>query len=180
MSTRRLLALPLLAGLALALSGCISPSVPMKPAESAGAPECAEVTVRLPDQVGDALDLRYTDAQATGAWGDPAAVLLRCGVPTPPPTTDRCITIGGIDWVENADEAPERYTYTSYGRTPAVEVVIDATQVSGTAVLSDIAEAVGYLPQTGACIGADDLEDFGGTIGPDDIATTDAPVETTP
>ena len=184
MSSRRALILPVLAGAALVLSGCAAPSVPMQPAESAGAPECAEVTVRLPEKVGDRLELRYTNAQATGAWGNPASVLLRCGVSTPPPTTDRCITIGGIDWVEDASRAPERYTYTSYGRTPAVEVVIDATQVSGTAVLSDVAEAVGYLPRTGGCIGAADLEDFGGTLGPEDIESTgpatDAPVEPAP
>ena len=40
---------------------------------------------RLPETV-DGLERRETNAQATGAWGNPASVLLRCGVPTPGPT----------------------------------------------------------------------------------------------
>ncbi|MDJ1371513.1 DUF3515 domain-containing protein [Gulosibacter molinativorax] len=141
---------------ALALTGCSGPSVPMQPAEDAGAPECAEVTVRLPDTVDD-LELRYTNAQATGAWGNPASVLLRCGVATPPPTTDQCLSLDGIDWVEDDSEAPT-YRYTTYGRTPAVEVVIDSsTGVSGLNTLMDLNEAVSYLPQSGACVGAEDV-----------------------
>ncbi len=128
----------------------------MQPAESAAAPECADVTVRLPDTV-DGLEKRETNAQATGAWGNPASVLLRCGVPSPGPTSDRCISLNGIDWIEDASEAPT-YRYTSYGRTPAVEVAIDSsTGVSGTNALIDLQDAVGMLPQTGACVGPDDL-----------------------
>lgn len=128
----------------------------MQPAESAAAPECADVTVRLPDTV-DGLEKRETNAQATGAWGNPASVLLRCGVPSPGPTSDRCISLNGIDWIEDASEAPT-YRYTSYGRTPAVEVAIDSsTGVSGTNALIDLQDAVGMLPQTGECVGPDDL-----------------------
>ncbi|RRJ86185.1 DUF3515 domain-containing protein [Gulosibacter macacae] len=154
---RSLLTFPLVALLGIALSGCSGPSVPMQPAADAGNPICAEVSVRLPDVV-DGLERRDTNAQATGAWGNPAAVLLRCGVPTPPPTTDRCISINGVDWVENSTEAP-RYVYTTYGRTPAAEVVIDATKVSGTSALIALEEAIGYLPVTGGCVGPQDLEE---------------------
>jgi hypothetical protein len=144
--------------LAVLLSGCSGPSVAMQPAESAAAPECADVTVRLPDTV-DGLEKRETNAQATGAWGNPASVLLRCGVPSPGPTSDRCISLNGIDWIEDASEAPT-YRYTSYGRTPAVEVAIDSsTGVSGTNALIDLQDAVGMLPQTGECVGPDDLLD---------------------
>ncbi len=130
----------------------------MQPAENAGAVECAEVTVRLPEQV-DGLDLRNTNAQATGAWGNPATVLFRCGVATPPPTSDRCISVNGIDWVEDDSAAPA-YRYTTYGRTPAAEVIIDAESgVSGLVVVTAMGEAVSYLPQTGACVGAEDLLD---------------------
>ena len=69
----------------IALTGC-APTVTLEPAADAANPECAEVIVRLPDTV-DNNDYRHTDAQGTGAWGDPAAVLLRCGVPVPGPTT---------------------------------------------------------------------------------------------
>ncbi|UQN15342.1 DUF3515 domain-containing protein [Gulosibacter sp. ACHW.36C] len=154
-SLRPLAALTI-AGIAVLLSGCSGPSVAMQPAESAAAPECADVTVRLPDTV-DGLEKRETNAQATGAWGNPASVLLRCGVPSPGPTSDRCISLNGIDWIEDASEAPT-YRYTSYGRTPAVEVAIDSsTGVSGTNALIDLQDAVGMLPQTGECVGPDDL-----------------------
>lgn len=157
MSRRILSALaPVLILAVTALAGCSGASVPMQPAEDAGAPECAEVSVRLPETVDD-LPQRHTNAQATGAWGDPAAVLLRCGVPTPAPTSDQCISLDGIDWVEDESEAPT-YRYTTYGRTPAVEVVIDSTTgVSGLNTLMDLNEAVSYLPQTGACVGAEDV-----------------------
>ena len=129
--------------------------MPMQPAEDAGDPKCAEVTVRLPETVGDGLQRRDTNAQATGAWGNPASVLLRCGVPTPPPTTDRCISINGIDWVEDSSQAP-RFVYTTYGRTPAAEVIIDTTAASGAALV-DLSEIMSYLPKTGGCVGAIDF-----------------------
>lgn len=141
---------------ALALAGCSGPSVSMQPAPSAAAPVCAEVTVRLPDTVDD-LARRDTNAQATGAWGTPAAVLLRCGVPSPGPTTDRCIELNGIDWIEDTSQAP-MYRYVTYGRTPAAEVAINIDSgVSGTNALIDLQDAVAQLPKTGQCVGPDDV-----------------------
>ncbi|MGO1544010.1 MAG: DUF3515 family protein [Gulosibacter sp.] len=164
---------------ATALSGCsgpTGPSVPMQPAEFAGAAECAEVTVRLPETVDD-LELRLTNAQATGAWGNPAAVLLRCGVASPPPTTDQCLSVDGIDWIEDDSQAPT-YRYTTYGRTPAAEVIIDSsTGVSGLTTLIDLNEAVSYLPQTGQCLGAEDVL---GVPGFSDEDATEAPATTAP
>ena len=129
----------------------------MEAAPLAADPACAEVSVRLPEKVDD-LPLRLTNAQATGAWGDPAVVRLRCGIPTPPPTTLQCVSLNGIDWIEDDSAAP-KYTFTSYGRSPAVEVTIDASggQVSGTNVLMDLGQAVARLPKVGGCIGADDV-----------------------
>ncbi|MEZ5191081.1 MAG: DUF3515 family protein, partial [Schumannella sp.] len=63
------------------LAAC-APTVVMHPADDANNPDCAAVIVRLPDQVAG-LDRRQTDAQSTAAWGDPDAVLLRCGVTVP-------------------------------------------------------------------------------------------------
>lgn len=158
--------LSLIVAASLALCACSGPVVPMQPAEDAAAPDCAAVSVRLPGQVAG-LSSRNTNAQATAAWGNPASVLLRCGVPSPPPTTDRCISINDIDWVEDASEAP-RYRYTTYGRTPAIEVVIDAESgVSGMTALSDLGHAVSFVPKTGGCVGADDLLE----VTPSDVPT---------
>lgn len=159
-SLRRRLALAAaLSVAALALAGCRGPSVPMEPAPLAAAPECADVTVRLPHTLAG-LELRGTNAQATGAWGTPASVLLHCGVPTPGPTTDACVSVNDIDWVQDDSRADEGvYAFTTYGRSPAAKVTIDAsTGVSGLDVLSGLAAAVTYLPQVGACVGADDVE----------------------
>ena len=75
----------------VALAGC-SPIVNMQAAPEASDTACADVVVLLPDTVAD-QPARETDAQGTGAWGEPASVLLRCGVPPLGPTTDRCVSV---------------------------------------------------------------------------------------
>ena len=127
----------------------------MKPAEDSNNPECANVTVRLPE-TGSALTKRETNAQATGAWGTPAAVLLTCGVEVPGPTTLPCVSINDVDWIEDDSQAP-LYRYTTYGRTPAVEVVIDSEAVSGTTTLVDLGPAVSVLPKTSQCTDISDV-----------------------
>lgn len=142
------------------LTGCAQ-AVPLEPADDANNPACADVTVRLPDTVAD-KPKRETTAQATGAWGDPAAVLLHCGVAVPGPTTDACIALNGVDWIaDESDAANDRYRYTTYGRDPAVEVVINANPetggVSGTTALIDLTSAVSVIPATSACLSPDDV-----------------------
>jgi hypothetical protein len=139
---------------ALALAGC-APTVSLDPAPDAANADCAAILVRLPGAVAGA-ERRDTDAQATAAWGSPASVILHCGVPVPGPTTDRCISIDDVDWVEDASRAPV-YTYTAYGRDPATQVTIDTTEVSGSTALVDVTAAVGVLPAQGACVGAEDV-----------------------
>lgn len=144
----------LVAMTAVALTGCAG-AVPMTPAKDANNPDCASVIVRLPDLVAE-QPKRETNAQATGAWGTPASVLLTCGVTVPGPTTLPCVEVNGIDWIEDDADAP-LYRYTTFGRTPAVEVAIDADVVSGTTVLVDLGAAVSYLPQTGKCTDLSDV-----------------------
>lgn len=132
----------------LLLTGC-SATVPMTAAPDAASPACAEVTVRFPGAI-DVFPKRYTDAQATGAWGDPAVILLRCGVPVPGPSTLPCISLEGIDWLRDDSEDPI-YVFTTYGRTPAVEVIVDSRVASGTNALNALNNAVSRLPVTGAC-----------------------------
>lgn len=127
----------------------------LAPAPAATDPGCAAIVVRLPAVVAGAAR-RETDAQGTAAWGSPASVLLHCGVPVPGPTTDRCISIDHVDWVEDASRAP-LYTYRTYGRDPATEVTIDTGAVSGSTALTDLSSAVAVLPARGACVGAEDV-----------------------
>jgi len=173
---RRLLSAAALATVVVSLTGCRGATVPMQPAPDAANPLCAEVSVRLPSAV-DGLPVRATDAQATGAWGEPAMVLLRCGVTSPGPTTAECVDLDGIDWiVDRSLEAQSIYTFTTFGRSPAVEVTVDASgdsPVSGTGALIDLKDAVGRLPQTSKCLGADDV--LGAGVGPSSASTPGAP-----
>lgn len=157
--TSRSLALRSTATLALlaatvGLTGCAA-IVPLEPAADAVNPGCADVIVHLPVLVADQAE-RETNAQATGAWGDPTAVLLHCGVTVPGPTTLPCLSINGIDWIEDDSQAP-LYRYTTFGRDPATELVVDSEKVSGSTVLVDLAGAVANVPATSECVGANDV-----------------------
>ncbi len=139
----------LIAVLAVILTGC-SPIVALKPAPDANNPDCASVIVRLPEQVGG-LAQRQTDAQATGAWGEPDAVVLTCGVPVPEASELPCID-KGVFWLRD-DSRDGYWLFTSFGRDPAVDVVVDRDIASGPGVvLEDLEFAVSFTPQNGlAC-----------------------------
>jgi hypothetical protein len=139
------------------LSACAQ-TVSLEPAESAADPACADVIVSLPlvlPSDAENQGIRQTDAQATAAWGSPASVLLRCGIPPQQPTTERCVNVNGIDWVVDESDAPN-YRYVTYGRVPTTEVVIDYDVVSGTSTLVDLGPAISKIPQTARCVGPED------------------------
>lgn len=160
---RRLSAATALAALAVGgLAGCAG-EVPLEAAPNANDPRCADVVVRLPDIVAD-QEKRNTNAQATGAWGDPASVLLYCGIEPSGPTTLPCVTVNGVDWIRDDSNAP-LYRFEAYGRSPGLHVIIDAeggdgeAGVSGTSALVDLGSAVSVLPQERKCSSTiDDLE----------------------
>lgn len=129
--------------------------VALEPAALAAAPECAEVSVRLPQAIGE-LDRRETNAQATAAWGAPVAVLLRCGLEPVAVSDDPCLEVEDLEvaWLVDESAAPD-YRFTSYGRAPAVEVIVDSTRVSGQSALSSLDIAVAALPLDGrVCVDA--------------------------
>lgn len=135
------------------LAGC-APTVAMSPAPDANSPRCAAVTVRLPDEIGG-KKARSTDAQATGAWGDPAVVLLRCGVAPIGPTTKPCVSVNDVDWVLVSNPASDVRQYVTFGRVPAVEVVIQrgSSGVPDATVLPALAQAVQSIPASDHCVG---------------------------
>lgn len=138
----------LIFSLVLALAGC-SATVSLEAAPLANDPNCAEVSVRLPDQIGE-LESRYTNAQATKAWGDPAAVLFRCGLETVEASPLPCVSAGEVDWLVDDSQAP-KFRFISFATTPAVEVIVDSENASGITVLESIAIAVAKLPVTKKC-----------------------------
>lgn len=143
-----------LAVTALALTGC-TPIVAMTPADDAKNIGCAEIVVRLPELVAG-LEQRKTDAQGTGAWGEPTGVLLWCGVPVPDPTaTLTCYTIDGVDWLVDPKDDP-RFVFTTYGRDPAISVAVDNELAGGRAALTDLAGVVKLIPADRACVDPED------------------------
>ncbi len=140
------------AGAVVALSGC-APAVEVSAAQDSTNPACAAMMVALPDVLGDAA-IRPTTTQATAAWGDPSLVVLRCGVAVPGPTTDRCVGVNGVDWIIKQETSA--WTLTTYGRTPATEVVLDPDKIPSSTVLAQLSSAAAKIPSQRKCLGAAD------------------------
>ena len=144
---RRVSALFALAVAAASLTAC-TPTIHLEPADAANDPACAEVSVRLPDAIGDNKRV-WTDAQATGAWGDPSIIIFRCGLDAPAASTLQCVSFNGVDWLVDDSERP-RLRMTTFGRTPAAQAYVDTSKISGDQVLSALGSAAGTLPTNGA------------------------------
>jgi hypothetical protein len=138
----------LLTAFTLLLTGC-SATVNIDAAPDANNPACAEVIVRLPDSI-DGHAKRITGSQSTGAWGTPTAVLLRCGLPETTVSTLPCITTSEIDWLVDDSNAPS-FRFITFGRKPALEVIVDSEKASGTAALDELSAAVQFLPSDKTC-----------------------------
>ena len=146
------------AALILALGAC-TPAVDVAPAKDAANPACAPMMLALPDTMGDE-HLRKTNSQGTAAWGDPSKVILRCGVNVPGPTTDRCVSVNGVDWV--IKEGDSVWTLTTFGREPATEILMDpdSDQISSATVLAELSAAAGKIKATRNCVGQEELQNL--------------------
>lgn len=160
----------------LALSSCATP-VHLTPGAQAPDPICARVLQKMPREIQGMKQIP-TDAQGTMAYGtSEAPITIRCGIAPPPPTTDRCLSVSAstskdgekdaIDWInpEAGSElipphAPDSaWTFLSYGRSPAVEVIVPAETglEQPTAVLLAMASAVKVVEATKHCVGSTDV-----------------------
>jgi hypothetical protein len=136
-------------GMALVLlTGC-APIVALEPAEDANNAECAEIIVRLPDELAGE-QIRRVNAQSTGAWGEPVSIILRCGLEAVEVSALPCVTAGDIDWLVDDANAPS-FRFISYARFPATEVIIDSTKLAGVTVLEQLSSTIGILPATKRC-----------------------------
>ena len=164
----------------MALAAC-APGVSVAEAPHGADPVCASVVLALPDQLGDLPRLRTT-SQASAAWGTAAApVVLRCGVEVPGPTTVHCVSVDtpdgpSIDWLVVQDGAAggatagptptgqptaggtagtSDWTFTTYGRVPAVEVHVPAAVAAArsTTFLDGLATAIAaHTQQLRSCL----------------------------
>jgi hypothetical protein len=130
------------------LGGCAA-TVNLEPAAMANDPACAEVSVRYPASIGE-LAQRFTNAQATSAWGEPTAIIVRCGLELVEVSQLSCVSTAGVDWLVDDSKAPN-YRFISFARNPAVEVIVDSNMASGVSALEALASAVSKIPATKVC-----------------------------
>ncbi|WP_226344559.1 DUF3515 family protein [Agilicoccus flavus] len=139
----------LVAVAAAALAGCASPVEAGVPA-GARDPGCARVAAAWPATVGgrERREVRADTpdgAAGVAAWGDPA-IVARCGVSPPGPTTNECLDVDGVDWVVERLEGGT--AFTTYGRVPALEVLVPAEYAPEPLVLGSLGQAARAVPQS--------------------------------
>lgn len=142
--------------LGAALLAACTPTIGVDAAPGAANPACAPVMLALPEVLAGDLGKTQTTSQATAAWGAAgAAVVLRCGV-TPPGPSANCQQVesraGTVDWIVEAG-ADGTWRFTTYGREPAIEVVVPPAvkESHSTSFVADLAQAVGLVEATKSC-----------------------------
>lgn len=125
------------------LSGCSS-AVEIAPAPEARSDPCREVASAWPDMAGGHERREVSDASAGAAYGDPA-IIARCGVPALAPTTEDCIEVDGMGWV--AQKLSDGTRLTTFGRDPAIEVLVPSAYAPETLLLPAFTEAAEKLPK---------------------------------
>ncbi|MFF2716374.1 DUF3515 family protein [Streptomyces sp. NPDC058011] len=137
--------------------GADSPGEGVTAAPHAGDAACKQLADRYPDRLGG-QDLTFTDRPGVAVWGE-NAIVLRCGVELPVPTTDPCATVDGVDWVfrEDRSEDDEKMVVT-YGRDPAVEAVVSDDIATVDDVLVDLSVLVKPVKTYTKCISLDDVQ----------------------
>jgi len=145
----RFAALGVLASVALA--GCSQPLI-VDPALYAADPDCADVMLAVPDELGG-LPARGTTSQATSAWGKDYPIVARCGVEPPGPTADTCtevntpsVTMGWLITEEGDD-----WLAVTFGHSPALELRVPKVRADAavTDVLAEVSDAAALAPSNG-------------------------------
>ena len=146
------------AGLAIALAGCGLVTVPQGP--DAADPACADIVQGAPAMMLE-QPRTETSSQGTVAWGRGAdAVVLRCGVTPPGPTADMCTRLGSdgveVDWIVREEDGIVHFT--TYGRTPAVDVTVPRSLAPDqpSAVPLEMGRTITAIPATDYCVGPTD------------------------
>lgn len=141
--TRATTAVVLGATAVVALSGCSS-AVEIAPTPLATGDVCRAVADAWPSDVGGQERREVSDSDAGAAYGDPA-IIVRCGVPALGPTTDDCIEVDGMGWV--AQPLSDGTRFTTFGRDPAVEVLVPRAYAPEPLLLPAFTEAAERLPK---------------------------------
>ena len=109
---------------------------------------CESPMSRMPDSVarqpaGDVTVAEGTDPRDVRQWGDPA-IIATCGWPALGPTSDQCLDVDGVDWV--AQELSDGVRFTTFGRDPAIEILVPDAYAPAPLVLPAFDAAAKALP----------------------------------
>lgn len=128
----------------LPIAGCSS-AVKATPFEGADSGVCRQVAAAWPATVAGQQPREVAvESETVAAWGDPA-IIARCGAPLLGPTTQDCLDADGIDWiVEPLDDGAR---FTTYGRDPALEVLVPQAYAPEPLVLGAFAATAATVEQ---------------------------------
>lgn len=126
------------------LTACGGPgAVRLKTAVNASDPLCTKVSAKWPKTVSNQKARRVTVQSPTvAAWGEPA-IIARCGVPSPGPSTS-CVDVSGVGWVMIS--LPDGKEFVTFGRTPAIEVLVPSAYSPEPLVLGAFTSAARQIP----------------------------------
>lgn len=137
-------------GLLGAVVGCSSQgAAPVAVTLPTGAadPACQALKGLWPSAVGSLKPRQVSvDSPAARAWGDPAVVAI-CGYEPPGPSTLECVAVDGVDWLIR--RRSDGVQFTTYGRSPAMDVLIPAAYAPEPLLLPAFSAAARSLPDTG-------------------------------
>lgn len=126
------------------LAACSSAVDAVAPGD-AGSALCTAASRAWPATVGRQKARAVSSrSPAVRAWGDPA-IIARCGVVSPGPTTDECLSVDDIDWV--AHQLSDGVRFTTYGRSPAIEVLVPRAYETPGGLLPAFTAAARAIPQ---------------------------------
>lgn len=132
------------------VAGCSRAVAVALPAQ-AGSAACAAAAKLWPADVSGHQPVEVSPASpAVRAYGDPA-IIARCGVAEPAPSTD-CLSVNDVDWVVTM--LTDGAKFVTYGRSPALEVLVPSGAAPGSegTLLPVFTAAAKALPTTGrAC-----------------------------
>jgi hypothetical protein len=132
--------------LALTATGCRSVEVPDTSVPADQRKACSALVQDLPDHVSDQPERETSGNPLGAAWGDPP-IVLRCGVGEPADYDPLvgCQTVSGMDWYvpeKGMNDQAHDVVMTTYGRSPAIEVVLPARYRPPVAAMVDLAGAI--------------------------------------
>lgn len=146
---RRTATVPVAASLLFLVAACAGEQDPgLDRGPEADSAACDQWRGALPAQVLGG-SRAGEDAQGNTRWGSPA-VVAGCGHTPLGPTTKPCLDVDGIEWVVDDPEA-DPIRFTTYGRSPAVVVLVPASygRESASGALADLGPAAARLPRSG-------------------------------